>query len=139
VATFFGRYEHTIDDKGRVILPAKFRPSFEHGGYLTQHHDGCLALWTPEQFEVQMEQMHESARTGRNRRNLARFWAQASFESEIDRQGRMVVPARLREYADLHGDVLVLGAIDRVELWDPARWDEKIGPEERRLTEGVDD
>ena len=54
---FFGRYEHAVDPKGRVILPAKFRASFEHGGYLTQFWDGCLALWTPEEFEKQMTAM----------------------------------------------------------------------------------
>jgi MraZ protein len=139
LARFFGRYEHAIDAKGRVILPAKFRLPFERGGFLTQHHDGCLALWTPEDFDTQMQEMHESAKTGRSRRNLARFWAQASHETDVDKQGRMVIPARLREFAGLETDVLVLGAIDRVELWDPGRWEEKIGPEEDRLTEGLDE
>ena len=138
MARFIGRYEHAVDEKGRVILPAKFRTFFEHGGFLTQHHDGCLALWTSEDFDSQMQEMHEQAKTSRERRNLARFWAQASYELDVDRQGRMVIPARLRSFAGLDTDVLVLGAIDRVELWDPARWEEKIGPEESRLTEGVD-
>jgi MraZ protein len=139
VATFFGRYEHTIDGKGRVILPAKFRASFEQGGYLTQHHDGCLALWTPEQFDSQMLRMQERANSNRNQRNQARYWASTSHESEIDRQGRMMIPARLRAYADLEGDILVLGAIDRIELWNPRLWEQKVGPEEQRLTEGADD
>jgi MraZ protein len=139
LARFFGRYEHSIDDKGRVILPAKFRHPFEHGGFLTQHDDGCLALWTPEDFESQTQHMRERARSDRSHRNLARFWASATHESDIDRHGRMVIPARLRDYAGLEADVLVLGAIDRVELWNPGRWEEKVGPEESRLTEGVDD
>ncbi|HUC38461.1 MAG TPA: hypothetical protein VMR97_15215 [Acidimicrobiales bacterium] len=139
MAHFFGRYEHSIDGKGRVILPAKFRVPFEHGGYLTQHHDGCLALWTPEQFDSQLLAMQERAGAGRSQRNQARYWASTSHESEIDRQGRMIIPARLRAYAELEGDVLVLGAIDRVELWNPARWEGKVGPEEQRLTEGADD
>jgi MraZ protein len=139
LARFFGRYEHSIDGKGRVILPAKFRPPFEHGGFLTQHDDGCLALWTPEDFDSQMQHMRERALENRGHRNRARLWASATFESDIDRQGRMVIPARLRTYAGLEADVLVLGAIDRIELWDPERWDEKVGPEESRLTEGMDD
>jgi MraZ protein len=138
VARFFGRYEHTLDDKGRVILPARFRSFFEHGGYLAQHHDGCLALWTPDEFESQLERMRERQGQGRSQRNQARFWAQASLDVEIDRQGRLAVPQRMRGYAGLMDDVLVLGAIDRIELWNPSTWDEKVGPEEQRLVDGVD-
>jgi MraZ protein len=138
VARFFGRYEHSLDDKGRIILPSKFRGPFERGGFLTPYQDGCLSLWTPDQFEEQMEAMLERADTGRSNRNMARLWASTSHELEIDRQGRMAIPARLREYAGLVGDVLVLGAIDRVELWNRDSWDEKVLPEEERLTQGDD-
>ena len=99
MARFFGRHEHSLDDKGRVILPAKFRTHFEHGGYLAPEQDGCLSLWTPDQFEVQMDAMMERSTTSRSDRNLVRLWASTSHELEIDRQGRMAIPARLREYA----------------------------------------
>jgi MraZ protein len=136
---FFGRFEHTLDSKGRVILPAKFRPPFAVGGFLTEHLDGCLALWTPAEFEVQGQQMQERASVGRRERNLARMWASASVEVDVDRQGRMAIPSHLRQYAGLQNEVLVLGANDRVELWTPERWDEIVGPEEQRLSEGLDD
>jgi MraZ protein len=136
---FFGRYEHTLDSKGRVILPAKFRAPCVVGGYLAQHVDGCLALWTQAEFEIQGRQMQERAAQSRRDRNLARLWASASQEVDIDRQGRMAIPAHLRQYAGLQGEVLVLGANDRVELWAPARWEEIVGPEEQRLSEGLDD
>ena len=139
VARFFGRYEHSLDEKGRVILPSKFRGHFEHGGYLTEYTDGCLSLWTPDQFEQQMESMLERASASKSERNLARLWASTSHEMEVDRQGRMAIPLRLREYAGLVGDVLVLGAIDRVELWNRESWDQKVLPEEERLTQGDDD
>ena len=139
MARFFGRYEHSLDDKGRVILPSKFRAPFERGGYLTQYQDGCLSLWTPDEFESQMEVMQDRAATGRGDRNLARLWASTSHEVEVDRQGRMAIPQHLRAFAGLDGDVLVHGAIDRVELWDPRRWEEKVQPEEERLTAGDDD
>ncbi len=138
VARFFGRFEHSLDDKGRLILPAKFRGPFEHGGYLSEYQDGCLSLWTPEEFELQMETMLEKAGAGRSDRNLARVWASTSHELEIDKQGRMAIPQRLREYAGLVGEVLVLGAIDRVELWNREAWDQKVLPEEERLTQGDD-
>jgi MraZ protein len=67
------------------------------------------------------------------------MWASASQEVDIDRQGRMAIPAQLRQYAGLEGDALVLGANDRVELWAPARWEEIVGPEAQRLSDGMDD
>lgn len=137
-ARFFGRFEHSLDTKGRVILPAKFRPPFERGGFLSQHLDGCLALWTPDEFDVQMNEMLERARQGSGDRNMARLWASNSSEVEVDRQGRMAIPVHLREYAAFETDVLVLGAIDRVELWQPRRWEEKTGPQADRLAEGFD-
>ena len=119
MAGFVGRYEHSLDTKGRVILPAKFRGQFERGGYLTQNSEGCLALWTPGEFERQMEAMQEKSDSGRADRNRARIWASNSAEVEIDRQGRMPIPAHLRTFAQLDAEVLVHGAIDRVELWNP--------------------
>jgi MraZ protein len=139
VARFFGRYEHSLDDKGRVILPSKFRGPFEHGGYLTEYQDGCLSLWTPDQFELQMETMLERATSGRSDRNLVRLWASTSHELEIDRQGRMAIPAHLRAFASLESDVLVAGAIDRVELWSPGIWTDRVVPEERWFLEDEDE
>jgi MraZ protein len=138
VARFFGRYEHSLDDKGRVILPAKFRGPFEHGGFLTQYQDGCLSLWAPDEFEKQMESMQGKASDSRVDRNLARLWASTSHEVEVDKQGRMAIPSHLRSFAGLEGEVLVHGAIDRVELWNPASWEEKVQPAEQLLTEGDD-
>ena len=135
MAAFVGKYEHSLDTKGRVILPAKFRPDFERGGYLTENREGCLALWTPGEFQRQLQAMQEQAAEGRTGRNRARLWAASSHEVEVDRQGRMAIPAHLREFASLEGDVLVHGAIDRVEVWNPAVWDERVVPEERWFLE----
>lgn len=136
MARFFGRYEHSLDAKGRVILPAKFRQAFDDGGFLSQYHDGCLALWTPDEFEKQMVGMQTSSETGgRDERNLARIWASGSAEVETDKSGRMPIPPHLREFAGLESGVLVHGAIDRVELWAPARWAEKVQPSEQQLTD----
>lgn len=139
MAGFVGRYEHSLDTKGRVILPSKFRAEFEHGGYLAQHTEGCLALWTPAEFERQTVAMVDRAESGRANRNRARLWASSSHEVEIDRQGRMAIPARLREFASLENEVLVHGALDRIELWNPATWAEKVQPEESWLLGDEDD
>lgn len=139
MAGFVGRYEHSLDSKGRVILPAKFRTAFERGGYLTENREGCLALWTPEEFERQMAAMQERSSHGRTDRNRARLWAANSNEAEVDRQGRMAIPSHLRDFASLQGDVLVHGAIDRVELWNPSIWEQRVRPDERWFFEDVDE
>jgi MraZ protein len=139
VAGFVGRYEHSLDAKGRVILPAKFRASFERGGYLTENREGCLALWTPAEFERQMGAMQARAASGRTDRNRARLWAANSHEVEIDRQGRMAIPSHLRTFAALEDDVLVHGAIDRVELWSPAVWEQRVAPDEQWFLEDGDE
>ena len=133
VARFIGRYEHSLDAKGRVILPVKFRGEFAGGGFLSKHSQGCLALWTPEEFDRQLEAKALQAEQGRDDRNVARLWAAGSSEAEIDKSGRMPIPAFLRQFAQLESDVLVIGAIDRIELWSPAVWEEKVLPSEQQL------
>jgi len=121
-ARFFGRYEHTLDAKGRVILPAKLRVHFPQGGFLTPHLEGCLGLWTSEEFEQEIALRLTQAEGDPISRNEVRDWSAAVFEAEIDRQGRMAVPSHLRSYATLEGDVLIIGMINRVELWSPTAW-----------------
>ncbi len=118
-----------------MILPAKFRTAFEHGGYLSEHHGGCLALWTPEEFERQLALRQAEAAGGGEARNLMRLWAQASEEVSVDGQGRMMIPPRLREFAGLTGTVWVNGAVDRVELWNPGLWEPIRQAMEGRLRE----
>lgn len=132
-ARFFGKYEHSLDAKGRVILPVKFRAAFAAGGYLGRFHNGCLALWTPEEFEHQMLTMQQGSNESSDQRNLARVWAKGLHEVEVDRQGRLPIPALLRHFAGLTSEVWVQGAIDRVELWDPATWDANMALAEQRL------
>ena len=133
MARFIGRYEHSLDAKGRVILPVKFRGEFSGGGFLSQHAQGCLALWTPEEFDRQLEVIKLRAEQGRDDRNLARLWASGSSEAEVDKSGRMPIPGFLRSYAHLESDVLVIGAIDRIELWSPSVWEENVLPSEQQL------
>ena len=139
MARFFGRYEHSLDEKGRLILPAKFRPHFEHGGFISQYQESCLALWTAEEFDRKMLALEASQEQSRADRNLARLMASGTQEVEVDkRSGRMAIPQYLRSFARLERDVLVIGAINRVELWNPAVWEEHIRPSEVALAEGTD-
>ncbi len=114
-------------------------PTFERGGYLAENREGCLALWTLGEFERQMAAMQEQAAAGRMDRNRARLWASSAQEVEVDRQGRMAIAARLREFARLEADVLVVGAIDRIELWNPTVWEERVQPAEQWFLDEVDD
>lgn len=133
VVKFFGRYEHSLDPKGRLILPAKFRSHFESGGYLTQYWEGCLALWAPDEFEKQMAGMEASQELGRSERNLARVWASGTQEVEVDKQGRLFIAPPLRAFAGLDTGVLVNGALNRIELWSPERWAASLAATEQIL------
>lgn len=135
MAGFVGRFEHSVDSKGRVILPVRFRDEFSRGGFLTPNREGCIALRTPGENDRQMAEMAEDAKASSEGRNRARVWAANTAEIEIDKQGRMAIPAHLREFAGLEGDVLIHGAIDRIELWDPSRWDERVRPVEQWFLE----
>ena len=121
-ARFFGSYEHSLDAKGRVFLPAKLRSPFAAGAYLTPHLEGCLALWTGEEFEQEIALRLTQADSSAEARNETREWSAAVFETTLDSQGRIVVPARLRDYSGLQQDVLIIGSINRLELWSPEHW-----------------
>lgn len=122
---FFGSYEHSLDAKGRLILPARLRGAFALGGFLSPHLEGCLGLWPSESFEKEIDLRLAQAAGDAIARNEVREWAAAVFEAELDAQGRMVIPAHLRSYAGLQQEVLVVGMIDRVELWSPSAWASK--------------
>lgn len=124
-ARFFGRYEHALDAKGRLILPAKLRGPFGQRGFLAPHLEGCLALWPEAEFEKEVEVRLAQAEGDAAARNAVRDWASEVADTEIDRQGRMALPPTLRAYAGLEQEVLVIGMINRVELWSPPSWAER--------------
>ena len=135
---FWGTHEHAIDPKGRVILPSRFREPFRQGAFLTKLPEGCLGVWTPQEFERRTVAMLEKGRQGQAERNVARVWAAGAFDTAPDGQGRIALPSQLRAYARLDGDVVVNGAINHVELWNPAKWDEIDGEGSQYLLSGTD-
>lgn len=135
---FFGRYEHSLDSKGRVVLPARFRVHFDTHAFLTQYLDGCLALWTPDEFAKRLTEYSQAQGRSSADRNLARVWAAGSQEVEIDKQGRLALPQYLMAFAQLRDRLLVVGAMERIELWDPARWEARVRPAEADLIDPVD-
>ncbi len=134
---FVGQFQHSLDAKGRLILPARFRPEFDRGGHLSPNTEGCVALWTPSEFARQTEErLAQSRRGGAQDRQQARYWAANSSDVEFDRQGRFALPAVIREYGGLSDDVLIVGALDHVELWDPNRYAAAVSPAERIFKDG---
>jgi MraZ protein len=118
---FVGTFEHSLDDKGRVVLPSAFRSYVADTGFLSQL-DGCLGLWTKEEFETVATLMRERMREGRlSGDNLRRFFAEAA-EVRPDSQGRISIPQRLREYAGFDRELVINGRMDRIEIWSADRW-----------------
>jgi MraZ protein len=138
---FLGTYEHSLDVKGRLILPAKFREQLESGAFLAKALDGCLALYTSEEFEKVAHDMQEQARRGGAERNAVRSFAAGATEATPDRQGRISIPAHLRAFAGLDREVVVNGALSRIEIWDASRWRDIDSEADLSLTSatGLDD
>jgi MraZ protein len=135
VARFIGRYEHSLDLKGRVILPAKLRSAFDTQAFLTQHLDRCLALWTPEAFDEQAVIM-QAKQSIDAERNSVRLWAASSIEVEMDRQGRVAIPQFLRDFAGLEIErpLMITGAIDHIELWNLEEFAARVQSAEHKWT-----
>ncbi|MBK9181213.1 MAG: division/cell wall cluster transcriptional repressor MraZ [Acidimicrobiales bacterium] len=121
---FVGTFEHALDGKGRVVLPASFRARLEHGGYVTKRLDGCLAVWTPDEFEREAQEMLEKERRGEIARNVVRSFSAGAAPIRPDAQGRIALPQNLREFAGLERDVAVIGHFTSIEIWDASRWRE---------------
>ena len=119
---FLGEFQHSLDLKGRVILPAEFRPALAAGAVIGAFPGGCLAVYTNEEFGRVSSEILEQVRSGEHELDAARAFFADAKEIAPDRQGRVAIPQSLRDYASLARDVTVTGALTRVELWDTARW-----------------
>lgn len=120
---FIGQYQHSIDEKGRVHIPARFRESLGGTFVLTRGLDNCLFAFPLVEWAKLEEQLKGLPFTKADARAFTRFFFAGAAEVELDRQGRVVVPPHLREYAKLDRDVVVLGVSDRVEIWSKDVWD----------------
>ncbi len=126
-AEFLGRYDHCLDAKGRLILPAKLRPMFGSVAFLTRHNEGCIAVWRQEEFREELTKMQNLLTGDADSRNRVRAWAASVVEQDIDKQWRVLIPQELRQYGQLQSEVIVVGVIDHVELWSPSSWDSQVG------------
>lgn len=120
---FLGEYQHTLDTKGRVILPAAHRTRLEEGLVIAAWFDRSLTLLPRARWQEVRAAVRKLAYTDREQRQFARMITSSASEGALDRQGRVTIPPRLREYASLDRDVVVVGADDHLELWDTPRWE----------------
>ena len=122
---FVGQFEHALDIKGRIVLPASFRSAFDESGFLIKGSEGCLALLTPARFRIMAESMASRSEGGDVRhRSAKRSFGAGASRILPDKQGRIAIPEDLRSFAHLERDCVIVGAIDEVEIWDAVRWRE---------------
>ena len=127
-----GTYEHALDDKNRLTLPARFREAFSEGVVVTRGMDGCLTAYPRAGFDAFVERRLEGLDPfSKEGRQMARFVYSGASEQELDRQGRISMPQPLLDHAGLTKDCVVTGIRDHVEIWDRAAWRAQLEEVER--------
>lgn len=119
---FLGTHTPRLDDKGRLFLPAKFRDDLQGGLVITKGQDRCLFVWSRGDFEALTERVRQAPFTNKASRDFLRVLFSGASDEIPDKQGRITIPPVLRQYARLRRDCVVIGAMDRVEIWDSEAW-----------------
>ncbi|MTA19140.1 MAG: cell division/cell wall cluster transcriptional repressor MraZ [Actinobacteria bacterium] len=133
---FVGTFEHSLDDKGRVVLPATFRAQLVDKGFISQL-DRCLGLWTEEGFGEMATRLQDKVRSGETSQESLRAFAANAHEVRPDSQGRITIPQRLRDFASLDKEAVVIGAFGRIEIWNAGRWNDQASLADDSLTQAV--
>lgn len=132
---FFGEYRHTIDNKCRLTIPAKFRESFQNQCVIAKGLDGCLTVYPMEEWTLVCEKIDEKPSSDPKVRRFKRlFYASASMET-LDKQGRLSIPSALMDYAAIEKDVVIVGESNTFELWSAQRWAEQLNANEEESFE----
>lgn len=125
---FYGEYEHTIDRKGRLIIPSKFRDvlkeHFVERFFITRGLDSCLFLFIEDEWKAQEAKFKSLSFTKAETRKFNRLYFSGACEAVCDKQGRILVPQYLKDYADIKTDVMLIGVSNRVEIWAREKWRE---------------
>lgn len=130
-----GEYEHSLDVKGRLIMPAKLREDMGEKFIITKGLDGCLFGFSQNEWTSFEEKLKTLPLTNKNARDFVRFFLSGAIECEIDKQGRFLIASNLREYANMEKDVVIIGVGTRLEIWNRDKWksynsDENISADE---------
>ena len=121
---FMGEYHHTIDDKGRIIIPAKFREELGEEFIITRGIENCLFVYSMESWNHITDKLNSLPFTKKDARNFVRFFMSGATNVELDKQGRVNVTTPLVQYANLVKDCVVIGTGDRLEIWSQESWDD---------------
>ena len=119
---FMGEYNHTIDTKGRLIIPSKFRELLGDEFIVTKGLDGCLFVFPKNEWQIFEEKLRTLPLTQKSARTYTRFFVAGATTCELDKQGRILLPSTLREFAELEKDVVLAGNLNRIEIWSKAKW-----------------
>ncbi|WFA09624.1 division/cell wall cluster transcriptional repressor MraZ [Tissierella sp. Yu-01] len=120
---FIGEHQHSIDDKGRLIIPSKFREDLGYEFIITKGLDNCLFVYPKKEWQVVEEKLKSLPLTNRDARAFIRFFFSGATECALDKQGRVLVPANLREHSSLEKDAVIIGVSTRLEIWSKEEWD----------------
>lgn len=123
---FMGEYNHTIDEKGRIIVPSKFREQLGENFVVTQGLDGCLFVYSNEEWEVFVSGL-KNLPGSKEARQLQRYFMAGAVMCEVDKQGRILIPAKLRTQAGLEKEVVFVGVLSKIEIWSKERWEQNDG------------
>jgi transcriptional regulator MraZ len=129
---FLGEHEHTLDEKGRLTLPAKFRDSFPEGLVLSRGMDGCVYAFAKADWAELAARLTALGSLSRDERMIQRHFFSGASEATLDKQGRVLIPGTLASHAGLERDVVVAGVHDHLEIWDRASWRTQIADAEGR-------
>ena len=119
---FIGEFQHNLDSKGRVAIPAKFRQKLTGGAIITRGLDHCLFVFTNKDWEILAQKLIALPLAQANSRAFVRLMLAGAVDVELDKQGRILIPDYLREYAGLKKQVVVAGLYNRIEVWDSESW-----------------
>ncbi len=121
---FIGEYRHSLDTKGRLAIPVKFRDALERGAVVTKGIDRCLVLYPIKEWNILAERISQLPTSQADTRAFSRMTLAAAMDVECDKQGRIIVPEYLRDYAQMKKNLILAGLYNRLELWDEAVWKE---------------
>ncbi len=130
-----GEYSHSLDVKGRLIMPVKLREDMGENFIITTGLDGCLFGFSMSEWQKFEDKLKTLPITNKNARNFVRFFLSGATECELDKQGRFLIPGKLREVASLDRDVTIIGAGTRIEIWDKEKWEEHNSEENLSIAE----
>lgn len=119
-----GEFNHSIDAKGRLIIPSKFRENLGENIVITKGLDGCLFLYPDNEWKTFEEKLRTLPLTNKDARIFTRFFLGSAVDGGLDKQGRVLISSALRNFAHLEKEVVLVGVLDRVEIWDKAKWEE---------------